>query len=250
MYKDSQHLEKLLNDLLELSKLDTTNDSLDKKSTAPKILYDKALKSLAGIIENKNIEIEKKIEPDLPEIDIDRNKMHQVLINLIENAVNYSPANSQITLKAEKATENNFKVKFSIIDNGIGIPEEELDNIWERFYKIDSARSRDNHKGSGLGLAIVKDIIKKHGAVSEKVSREMAANVRNVFDSDIGAGITGIAGPNGGTEEKPVGLVYFTINIDDKNYSFKREFIGDRKRIINKTINSLFIELIKLLDKK
>jgi len=99
-------------------------------------------------------------------------------------------------------------------------------------------------------LDISQEIIKEHGAVSEKVSREMAANVRNVFDSDIGAGITGIAGPNGGTEEKPVGLVYFTINIDDKNYSFKREFIGDRKRIINKTINSLFIELIKLLDKK
>ncbi|HKL13285.1 MAG TPA: HAMP domain-containing sensor histidine kinase [Halanaerobiales bacterium] len=178
MYKDSQHLEKLLNDLLELSKLDTTNDSLDKKSTAPKILYDKALKSLAGIIENKNIEIEKKIEPDLPEIDIDRNKMHQVLINLIENAVNYSPANSQITLKAEKATENNFKVKFSIIDNGIGIPEEELDNIWERFYKIDSARSRDNHKGSGLGLAIVKDIIKKHAG---KIKVESKVNEGSKF---------------------------------------------------------------------
>lgn len=99
-------------------------------------------------------------------------------------------------------------------------------------------------------LNIGEESIKKHGAVSEKVSREMAENVRNVFNSDIGAGLTGIAGPNGGTETKPVGLVYFTINIDDKNYSFKREFIGDRKRIINKTINSLFIELIKLLDKK
>ncbi len=162
MYKDTQHLEKLLNDLIELSKLDTAKESLDKKPTSPKILINGALKSLENIIEEKNMEVVKNIEEDLPEINIDKNKIHQVLINLIENAVNYSDPNSKITITVEEADHSDYQVKFSVIDNGVGIPAEELENIWERFYKIDSARTRDEEKGSGLGLAIVKDIIEKH----------------------------------------------------------------------------------------
>lgn len=162
MFKDTQHLEKLLNDLIELSKLDTTKESLEKSLTSPELLINGALKSLENLVNEKNIKVETKISNNLPDINIDRNKIHQVLINLIENAVNYSEPNSKIIVEAKKAKQPDYKVQFSVIDNGIGIPPEELDNIWERFYKIDNARTRDGQKGSGLGLAIVKDIIEKH----------------------------------------------------------------------------------------
>jgi len=82
--------------------------------------------------------------------------------NLIENAVNYSKPNSDLIIKAEKNNESNYNIKFSVIDNVIGISEEQLENIWDRFYKINEARTREDKKGSGLGLAIVKDIIEKH----------------------------------------------------------------------------------------
>lgn len=170
MYKDAKHLERLLSNLLELSKLDTEKESLNKKSTSPALLINEALKSLKNKIAGKNITINKQIDDGLPKIDVDRSKIHQVLINLIENAINYSDPDTEITIKVEKIA-NKYNVKFSIIDNGIGIPENELKNIWERFYKIDTARTRDEKKGSGLGLAIVKDIIEKHEGIIEVESK-------------------------------------------------------------------------------
>jgi len=162
MYKDAEHLDKLLTDLLELSKLDTEKESLDKKETPPKMLIKEALKSLENIISSKDIEVKEEYDKDLPEINVDRSKIHQVMINLIENAVNYSSPNSKIKIQAFKSSDQDYQIEISVIDNGIGIPENETKNIWERFYKIDTARTRDEKKGSGLGLAIVKDIIDKH----------------------------------------------------------------------------------------
>lgn len=75
----------------------------------------------------------------------------------------------------------------------------------------------------------------------------MAKKIKEIFNTDIGVGITGIAGPEGGTEEKPVGLVYFTIFTENNYYNFKKNFIGERTRIVNKLINSVFIELLKIL---
>lgn len=162
MYKDTEHLEHLLSDLLVLSKLDTEKESLNLKKTTPTYLINEAVESMKNIIEEKNMNLKIEIEDDLPEIKVDRGRIHQVLINLIENAVNYSKANSNLIIKVEKIKESNLDVKFSVIDKGIGIPEDEIENIWDRFYKIDTARTREDKKGSGLGLAIVKDIIEKH----------------------------------------------------------------------------------------
>ncbi|MFO7815922.1 MAG: HAMP domain-containing sensor histidine kinase [Halanaerobiales bacterium] len=163
MYQDTEHLENLLSDLLVLSKLDTDKNLLNINKTQPSFLINEAVKSMKNLIEEKNMNLEINIEEDLPEIEVDRSSIHQVLMNLIENAVNYSEANSDLIIKAEKIDEKDLNIKFSVIDSGIGIPQDEIENIWNRFYKIDTARTRDKKKGSGLGLAIVKDIIEKHG---------------------------------------------------------------------------------------
>lgn len=174
MYKDTNYLEHLLSDLLTLGQLEAQNIPLDKEKIHPKKLISRATKSMQNKFKEKNIKVKTHLEDNLPKIEVDKNRIHQVLINLLDNAVTYSPENSNISVSVENLPEinsssksNNNKIKILISDEGKGIPEEELENIWQRFYKIDRARTRKEVNGSGLGLAIVRDIIKKHdGKVS------------------------------------------------------------------------------------
>jgi signal transduction histidine kinase len=100
-------------------------------------------------------------------IKVDPNKFKEVFINLIDNAVKHSPENSKVEIITKKVynQKNEIKnLKILIKDEGKGIKEEKQDKIWERFYKVDESRSRNDSNGTGLGLAIVKDIIDKHQA--------------------------------------------------------------------------------------
>ena len=92
-------------------------------------------------------------------VDADAQRLHQVFLNLIDNAIKYTPAGSRIQISA--TTDNNF-LKVCVADNGPGIAVEHLARIFERFYRVDKARSRELG-GTGLGLAIVKHIIQAHG---------------------------------------------------------------------------------------
>lgn len=98
----------------------------------------------------------------------DMEQIQQVLYNLLSNAIKFSPDNSTITLET---TEKNGKIFVSVKDHGIGIPKASLQKIWERFYKIDRSRGKDQ-KGTGLGLAIVKEILHAHGQHINVISTE------------------------------------------------------------------------------
>jgi len=74
-------------------------------------------------------------------------------------------------------------------------------------------------------------MIETHGAVSKEVALALAENIREICNADIGLGVTGIAGPAGGTEDKPVGLVYIAVSDGNKNQVVQRRFPGDRERI-------------------
>lgn len=168
MYKDAEYLEHLLTDLLSLGQLEVKKTPLNREPTSPNILVSRAVKTMQNKFDGKQIRLNLKLAENLPTIYIDANRIHQVLINLLDNAVIYSPEGGNITIEvvplaSQKNPKLKNKVKFSITDQGPGIPQDELDNIWQRFYKIDSARTREQKNGSGLGLAIVKDIILKHG---------------------------------------------------------------------------------------
>lgn len=183
MYKDTEYLEHLLSDLLTLGKLESENTKLNKEYISPDILVSRAIKTMKNKLEEKQVNLIMETAEQLPKIHVDVNRVHQVLINLLENALTYSPVRANITIKLESVDPNDDldpgkgKVKFSIIDEGPGIPENEMDNIWQRFYKIDRARTREQKKGSGLGLAIVKDIILKHGGnVAVKNTPEAGAS--------------------------------------------------------------------------
>ncbi|MFW5971893.1 MAG: sensor histidine kinase [Bacillota bacterium] len=168
MYKDTEYLEHLLSDLLTLGKLESDNISLNKEYVLPDHLVYRALKSLQNKLDDKQITINRKFDEKLSPIYIDSNRIHQVLINLLENAINYSPTGGIITISIQYINSNensdsDTSIKFSITDQGPGISRQEIDKIWQRFYKVDRARKREYKRGSGLGLAIVRDIIIKHG---------------------------------------------------------------------------------------
>ncbi|WP_018250358.1 sensor histidine kinase [Orenia marismortui] len=163
MYKDTEYLEYLLEDLLVLSRLDSKRIILNKENIHPKVLVKRAVSSLQSKFKSKSLKVKLKISESLPKIFVDVNRMHQVLINLLDNGINYSPEGGRIEIMVD-FSENQQGVRFSIADEGIGIATKDLDKIWQRFYKVDSARTREAKKGNGLGLAIVKEIINKHDA--------------------------------------------------------------------------------------
>jgi two-component system phosphate regulon sensor histidine kinase PhoR len=100
------------------------------------------------------------LAPDAPPVKADRDRLAQILINLVDNAVKYTPAGGQVSVTADRAAGG--LVEIAVRDTGVGIPAEDLPRITERFYRVDKARSRELG-GTGLGLAIVKHLVMAHG---------------------------------------------------------------------------------------
>jgi two-component system, OmpR family, phosphate regulon sensor histidine kinase PhoR len=154
---ESDRLQTLIQDLLELSKIEKHGFelSLDKREISG--LVGEVMPILKDRAEKKGITIHSRFD-SIGEAEVDPYRMKQVFINLISNAIVYTPQGGDVIISI---TEDQERVHVSISDNGIGISREELPRIFERFYRVDKARSR-NSGGTGLGLAIVKHIIEAH----------------------------------------------------------------------------------------
>lgn len=155
---ETLRLRRLVNDLLDLSQIESGHLNLKKDKISLKNLIERVVKKLAPLSQKKGINIYTEYE-ELPLIMADEDRIEQVMINLIDNAMRYNEDNGEIRIKAKKGESG---VVVSVRDRGPGIPEDELPFIWERFYKVDKSRTR-NTGGTGLGLAIVKNIIEAHG---------------------------------------------------------------------------------------
>jgi two-component system, OmpR family, phosphate regulon sensor histidine kinase PhoR len=123
------------------------------------------LEMFSDAANKKQVTLEHLIEPGLPAVIGDVDRLQQLFINLVDNAVKYTPANGTVSIKAQRAMIKNSidAVEVSVIDTGTGIPEQAIPRLTERFYRVDKARSR-GLGGTGLGLAIVKHIAQAHGA--------------------------------------------------------------------------------------
>lgn len=163
---------KLVGDLENLAKLEGENLKLDKQRMDIHAFIEKIAKSFEGEIENKKLEV--MINGPHPELLADHDRMKQVIVNLFTNAIKYSGERRQITFEI---FEKKDTAGFSIRDNGIGIPQEELPFIFERFYRADKSRNRATG-GSGIGLTIVKSIVEAHGG---RVSVESKLNEGSIF---------------------------------------------------------------------
>lgn len=154
----AERLNSLVDDLLSLSHLESKEISLSKISFDLKKQLEGIILGYSLQLKNKHIEIKNELPANIL-IFADKNRMHQVLTNLIDNAVKFNKENGFIKIYAQ---EENSKIKVFVEDSGIGIPEKDIPRIFERFYRVDKARSRELG-GTGLGLSIVKHIIELHG---------------------------------------------------------------------------------------
>jgi len=158
IHKHAERLATLVNDLLSLSELESKNFSLE---LTPIIIGD-AVEQACSLLEpkakGKNIAILRDRVNSLPEVLADLPRIEQVLINLIDNAIKYSTEHASITVSGR---DEGDVVRISVTDQGSGIPSKDLPRIFERFYRVDEARSREEG-GTGLGLAIVKHIVQLH----------------------------------------------------------------------------------------
>ena len=157
MQAEVQQLQRLVEDLRTLSLADAGELKLHIQSVKPGELLDSVAAVFQHQAEWQKVQIKVKAEPGLPEIQVDPERLEQVLGNLVSNALRYTPEGGEISLVAEQVAGS---LIVSVEDNGSGIPPEILPHIFERSYRGDPARSGDE---SGLGLAIVKSIIELHG---------------------------------------------------------------------------------------
>jgi two-component system phosphate regulon sensor histidine kinase PhoR len=160
-------LSDLTMDLLTLATLESESFQLKPEAIDVPALVHEVLESFRPLGHTKRQELEAVIEPGLPPIKADRDRIRQVLINLLDNAVKFTPEEGRISVEVCLNAEGTG-VELHVKDRGIGIPSSDLPRIFERFYRVDKARSREQG-GTGLGLAIVKHIVEAHrGHVSVK----------------------------------------------------------------------------------
>lgn len=152
-------LSALTDELLSLSNFDSNTKDIVKTNFSVSMLIKEVCIGIDSLAQTKNININQNIESDL-KINADAKRIKELITILIENAIKYSPNDSEITINAIKS-KNNFVL--SVDDNGIGIPKTALPHIFDRFYRVDSSRTKQSISGHGLGLAIAHEIVKQHG---------------------------------------------------------------------------------------
>src|SRR5437879_7567260 len=167
MERHSKRLDLLAEDLLTLAQLESANPDLQLGKVDLSRFFGEIIRDWEKKLANKHLNMIADVAPELPSICADRARLQEALYNLLDNAVKYSCEHDEIRLQARQRAE---KVVLSVGDNGIGISKKDLPRVFERFYRVDKARTAENIRGTGLGLAIVKHIAQLHGGHVEAES--------------------------------------------------------------------------------
>ncbi|MBW2105555.1 MAG: HAMP domain-containing protein [Deltaproteobacteria bacterium] len=157
--RHTDRLNQLITDLLDLSRVETGKKKMDFQPIKVEELINRAVSHFMEISNKNRPKIKYNIPSDLPMVLADEEGIETVLKNLLDNAVKYTPKRGEINITS---TDKDDYIEIAVVDNGIGIPSRDLPRIFERFYCVDKARSRELG-GTGLGLSIVKHIIEAHG---------------------------------------------------------------------------------------
>jgi two-component system phosphate regulon sensor histidine kinase PhoR len=155
----AQRLARLTDDLLKLSRIEAGRLELELRPVSVAALVNRCVETARLKAESKRLRITVELPEDLPPVRGDAAQLDEVLQNLLDNALQYTPPGGQINVTARS---NGKEVIFTVADTGIGIPESDLERIFERFYRVDAARSREAG-GTGLGLSIARHIVDAHG---------------------------------------------------------------------------------------
>jgi histidine kinase len=160
IHDEAGRLSRLVDDLQELSRVEARAYSLDFRPVAVSNLVQTAIIRLAPQAATKRITLRSDLPTEMPQLQADQDRITQVLINLVANAIQYTPEGGTVTISAvHRANE----ICISVKDSGIGIPPEHLSNVFTRFYRVDKSRSRNAGGGSGIGLTIARHLVEAHG---------------------------------------------------------------------------------------
>ncbi|MFD1773145.1 two-component system histidine kinase PnpS [Paenibacillus rhizophilus] len=177
IYDENERLNRLIGDILELSKIESKRVHLEWSPVHLSSFFDSLLETMSKVAEKKSISLSAEVPEELF-IEGDEDKLRQIFLNLLSNAINYTHEGGSVKVRAvnRQKKDGEETVIFTVTDTGMGIPRKDLPRIFERFYRVDKARSRSSG-GTGLGLSIVKHLVELHrGAIS--------------VESDLGIGST------------------------------------------------------------
>ncbi|MGD1808968.1 response regulator [Dapis sp. BLCC M126] len=184
--RNGNHLLQLINDIIDVTRIESGQIKLQPKQTKINDLCENSLVLVRQQTFNKQIQTHLQITPNLPDLIIDKQRIVKVLINLLNNAIKFTPAEGSVTLKVtskQEASELNSAntesspncsqtwIRFSVIDSGIGISQKNIGKLFQSFVQIDSALNR-KYSGTGLGLSLVKQIVELHGGKVGVISEE------------------------------------------------------------------------------
>ncbi len=187
MHSEARRLNRLVEELRTLSLADASELPLMRQPIVPQVLLEHIALVYMPQAEARHISLQVQAAPDLSEIEVDRDRMLQVLGNLMSNALRYTPPGGQITLTAEQSGP---QVILSVRDTGAGIAPEDLPHVFDRFYRGDKSRSRQEGE-SGLGLAIAKSLVEMHGGT---ITVESAVGAGAIFTITLPAVETSVGG--------------------------------------------------------
>ena len=231
-FNNSNRLNRLINQILDLSRLESGTIKLELDSTDLIQLIKTRLASFEALAEKKNITIKSEYQSDILQIDIDRERIEEVIDNLLSNAIKFTPEKGLIFLKVEKSFNGLSQTAvITITDTGIGIPEEKLSHIFERFYQVDNSSTKE-YEGSGLGLAIVKDLIELHGgtiSVESTINKSTAFKIHLPIDEFESM-----------PQEMPIVDTSFDIKEDDKPLILIIEDNADVRNYIKENLENKY----------
>ena len=160
--QNAERLASLTSDLLTLSRIEMKRREFHFAAFDLGEILVEAVDTVRPVADRKRLSLRQEIDPAIEGVYCDSEAVHQVLINLLDNAIKYTPDGGDVIVCAKPLVGGEPRVEISVRDTGIGIPPEDLPRLFERFYRVDKARSREMG-GTGLGLAIVKHLVLAHG---------------------------------------------------------------------------------------
>jgi len=163
IFLSGKHLLSLLNDILDLSKIEAGKMTLDLEKTELPLLFESSLSIVKERALKHNIKLNLDIKEDVRQIYVDTRKLKQVIYNLLSNAVKFTPDGGRIYVKVKKVSK---LLEFSVTDTGVGISKEDITRLFQPFVQLESSLNR-KYKGTGLGLSLVKRIVELHGGSVE-----------------------------------------------------------------------------------
>jgi signal transduction histidine kinase len=178
MLAQSERLGRLVEQLLDLSKLESGEVPLRREGVPLGPVVREVISEIDVARADRGVAVQSDVPDDLPTVDADRERLHQVLFNLVDNAIRFTPAGGEVRIEAHR---HDGSVEVSVADTGVGIPAEALPRLFERFYRVDSARARGDG-GTGIGLAIARSVVEAHGGT---ISAESEPGHGSTFTFDL-----------------------------------------------------------------